>query len=315
MRRAQVFVEALIVEVTAARAAEFGIQWQALNGLNGRGIIGGTNFGSTGQNIIGASANIGSVSQGLNLGIANGTAMLPGGVTIVNLGMLARALETDSNTNILSTPNLLTLDNEEAKIIVGQNVPFITGSYAQTGTTATATPFQTIDRKDVGLTLMIKPQISQGGTVKLQIYQEVSSVDPTTVNNPGGVTTNKRSLESTVLVDEGQIVVLGGLIQDSVGDNRNKVPLLGDIPWLGSLFRYDTRQRTKTNLMVFIRPYVMRDAHSHQGLTQDRYEYLRGEQTKGAMPSDTVLPDLPAPTLPPLSLNNGNKESAGAVKP
>ena len=315
VRRAQVFVEALIVEVTAARAAEFGIQWQALNGLNGRGIIGGTNFGSTGQNIIGASANIGSVSQGLNLGIANGTAMLPGGVTIVNLGMLARALETDSNTNILSTPNLLTLDNEEAKIIVGQNVPFITGSYAQTGTTATATPFQTIDRKDVGLTLMIKPQISQGGTVKLQIYQEVSSVDPTTVNNPGGVTTNKRSLESTVLVDEGQIVVLGGLIQDSVGDNRNKVPLLGDIPWLGSLFRYDTRQRTKTNLMVFIRPYVMRDAHSHQGLTQDRYEYLRGEQTKGAMPSDTVLPDLPAPTLPPLSLNNGNKESAGAVKP
>ncbi len=315
VRRAQVFVEALIVEVTAARAAEFGIQWQALNGLNGRGIIGGTNFGSTGQNIIGASANIGSVSQGLNLGIANGTAMLPGGVTIVNLGMLARALETDSNTNILSTPNLLTLDNEEAKIIVGQNVPFITGSYAQTGTTATATPFQTIDRKDVGLTLMIKPQISQGGTVKLQIYQEVSSVDPTTVNNPGGVTTNKRSLESTVLVDEGQIVVLGGLIQDSVGDNRNKVPLLGDIPWLGSLFRYDTRQRTKTNLMVFIRPYVMRDAHSHQGLTQDRYEYLRGEQTKGAMPSGTVLPDLPTPTLPPLSLNNGSTGSAGAVKP
>jgi general secretion pathway protein D len=315
VRRAQVFVEALIVEVTAARAAEFGIQWQALNGLNGRGIIGGTNFGSTGQNIIGAAQNIGSVSQGLNLGIANGTAMLPGGVAIVNLGMLARALETDSNTNILSTPNLLTLDNEEAKIIVGQNVPFITGSYAQTGTTATATPFQTIDRKDVGLTLMIKPQISQGGTVKLQIYQEVSSVDPTTVNNPGGVTTNKRSLESTVLVDEGQIVVLGGLIQDSVGDNRNKVPLLGDIPWLGSLFRYDTRQRTKTNLMVFIRPYVMRDAHSHQGLTQDRYEYLRGEQTKGAMPSDTVLPDLPAPTLPPLSLNNGSTGSAGAVKP
>ncbi len=315
VRRAQVFVEALIVEVTAARAAEFGIQWQALNGLNGRGIIGGTNFGSTGQNIIGAAQNIGSVSQGLNLGIANGTAMLPGGVTIVNLGMLARALETDSNTNILSTPNLLTLDNEEAKIIVGQNVPFITGSYAQTGTTATATPFQTIDRKDVGLTLMIKPQISQGGTVKLQIYQEVSSVDPTTVNNPGGVTTNKRSLESTVLVDEGQIVVLGGLIQDSVCDNRNKVPLLGDIPWLGSLFRYDTRQRTKTNLMVFIRPYVMRDAHSHQGLTQDRYEYLRGEQTKGAMPSDTVLPDLPAPTLPPLSLNNGSTGSAGAVKP
>lgn len=317
VRRAQVYVEALIVEVTAAKAAEFGVQWQSMNGLNGGGgqIIGGTNFGSTGQNIIGAAQNIGSVGQGLNLGIANGTTTLPGGVAILNLGMLARALETDANTNILSTPNLLTLDNEEASIIVGQNVPFITGSYAQTGTTATATPFQTIDRKDVGLTLRIKPQISQDGTVKLQIYQEVSSVDPTTVNNPGGVTTNKRALESTVLVDEGQIIVLGGLIQNSLSDSKNKVPLLGDIPVLGTLFRYNSRQHSKTNLMIFIRPYVLRDAHTHEGLTQDRYEYLRGEQLKSKMSLGFAIPDTNPPVLPPLSLNDEKPKPANAVKP
>jgi general secretion pathway protein D len=303
VRRAQVFVEALIVEVTAARAAEFGVQWQSLNGLTGRGIIGGTNFGTSGQNIIGASGNISSVGQGLSVGFAKGTTTLPGGATIVNLAMLARALETDANTNILSTPNLLTLDNEEAKIIVGQNVPFITGSYAQTGTTATATPFQTIDRKDVGLTLRIKPQISQGGTIKLQIYQEVSSVDQTTLNSPGGVTTNKRSLESTVLVDQGQIIVLGGLIQDSLSDGQDKVPFLGDIPGLGALFRYNSRQHTKTNLMIFIRPYVLREADSSQGLTQDRYEYLRGEQNNTKLPMGFAIPDMPAPVLPALSLN------------
>lgn len=317
VRRAQVYVEALIVEVTAVKAAEFGVQWQSLSGLNGGGakIIGGTNFGTTGQNIISTAANIGSMGQGLSVGIANGVTTLPGGAAVLNLGMLARALETDANTNILSTPNLMTLDNEEASIIVGQNVPFITGSYAQTGNTATATPFQTIDRKDVGLTLRIKPQISQNGTVKLQIYQEVSSVDPTTVNNPGGVTTNKRSLESTVLIDEGQIVVLGGLIQDSLSDTKNKVPLLGDIPVLGSLFRYNSRQHTKTNLMIFIRPYVMRDAHAYQGLTEDRYDYLRGEQAKAKMSLGFAVPDVTAPSLPPLSLKSENKFPTGAVNP
>lgn len=304
VRRAQVFVEALIVEVTADKAAEFGIQWQGLNGVNGPGaqVIGGTNFGTTGQNIIGATTNIGTVGQGLNIGIVRGQMTVPGLGTVINLGMLARALETDANANILSTPNLLTLDNEEAKIIIGQNVPFITGSYAQTGNAATATPFQTIERKDVGLTLRIKPQVSEGGTVKLQIYQEVSSVQNQTINNAAGVITNKRSLESTVLADEGQIVVLGGLIQDSVNDGDNKVPVLGDIPLLGNLFRYETRRRTKTNLMVFIRPYVLRTAQASQGLTQDRYEYLRGEQQLGQMPPRAILPDMPAPQIPPLDL-------------
>ena len=310
VRRAQVFVEALIAEVTADKAAEFGVQWQALNGINnpGANVIGGTNFGAAGVggNIITAAGNIGTVGQGLNIGIVKGTTTIPGLGTVLNLGMLAKFLENDANANILSTPNLLTLDNEEAKIIIGQNVPFITGSYAQTGNAATATPFQTIERKDVGLTLRIKPQISQGGTVRLQVYQEVSSVLNQTINNAAGVITNKRSLESTVLVEEGQIIVLGGLIQDSVTNGEDKVPVLGDIPLLGNMFRHETRRHTKTNLMVFIRPYVMRDSHSHQGLTQDRYDYLRGEQQQSQLPSRPMLPDMQAPTLPPLSFNNAN---------
>ena len=304
VRRAQVYVEALIVEVEADKAAQFGVQWQALGGVNGSGkqIIGGTNFGTTG-NIIGAATSLSSLGQGLNIGIVNGTITLPGSTTpILNLGMLASALENDTNSNILSTPNLLTLDNEEAKIIVGQNVPFITGSYAQTGSTATATPFQTIERKDVGLTLRIKPQVSEGGTIKLQIYQEVSSVDQTTLNNSAGVTTNKRSLESIVLLNDGQIIVLGGLIQDSVSDTKNKVPLLGDIPLLGNLFRYDSRTRTKTDLMVFLRPYILRTGQDSKGLTQSRYEYLRGVQEKSQMTSNAILPKMPAPLVSPLEL-------------
>lgn len=319
VRRAQIFVEALIAEVTADKAAEFGIQWQDLNGVNraGANVIGGTNFGvaGAGGNIISAAGNIGTVGQGLNIGVVQGTTTIPGLGTVLNLGMLAKFLENDANANILSTPNLLTLDNEEAKIIIGQNVPFITGSYAQTGTAATASPFQTIERKDVGLTLRIKPQISQGGTVKLQVYQEVSSVQTQTINNAAGVITNKRSLESTVLVDEGQIIVLGGLVQDSVSNGEDKVPVLGDIPGLGNLFRHETRRRTKTNLMVFIRPYVLRDGQAHQGLTQDRYDYLRGEQREGQMPSRFMLPDMAAPALPPLSLKSDLPTPVDTVKP
>ncbi len=301
VRRAQVFVEALIAEVTADKVAEFGVQWQSLNGISQAGtqVIGGTNFGTTG-NIITSSANIGTVGQGLNVGIVNGSSTIPGLGQVLNLGMLAKFLESQTNANILSTPNLLTLDNEEAKIIIGQNVPFITGSYAQTGSSTTASPFQTIERKDVGLTLRIKPQISEGATVKLQVYQEVSSVQ--NLNNAAGVITNKRSLESSVLVEEGQIVVLGGLIQDSVSIGEDKVPLLGDIPWLGSFFRHETRRSSKTNLMIFIRPYILRTAIASNGLTQDRYEYLRGEEKSSQLPSRVVMPNMPAPTLPPLAI-------------
>ncbi len=304
-RRAQIFVEALIVEVDATKAASFGIQWQDLNGVTqaGTNVIGGTNFGTPGvsTNIMSAASNIASVGQGLNIGIVKGQINIPGVGTVLNLGALASALETEDNANILSTPDLLTLDNEQAKIVVGQNIPLVTGSYAQTGTTATITPFQTYDRKDVGLTLQIKPQISEGGSIQLQIYQEVSSVDATTLNNPSGPTTNLRSIDSTVLVDDGQIIVLGGLIQNSVSESVSKVPVLGDLPYVGNLFSFKNRTRTKTDLMVFLRPHVLRNENGYAKLTNDRYDYISGEQLKTQMAKSPMLPDIKAPVLPPLS--------------
>jgi general secretion pathway protein D len=300
VRRAQVYVEALIAEITADKAAEFGIQWQDLSGAgkSGTHAFGGTNFGAPGQNILGISASPASADRGLNIGVIKGVVTIPGiSGQILNLGLLVRALETDNNANILSTPTLLTLDNEEARIVIGQNVPFVTGQYALSGAATTPTPFQTVERRDVGLTLRVKPQISEGGTVRLQIYQEVSSVQDNL--NPAGVITNKRAVESTVLVDDGQIVVIGGLIQDSVRDGVEKVPVLGSIPLLGALFTYNTRSRTKTNLMVFLRPTVLRDAQRAESLTGGRYDYILGEQYKAAPPRNPPLPDMEPPTLPP----------------
>ncbi|OIR05883.1 putative type II secretion system protein D precursor [mine drainage metagenome] len=303
VRRPQVFVEALIVEVTADKASELGIQWQTLSGVNSSGtnVIGGTNFGSN-NNIIGASTNIMGVGNGLNVGVVSGTTTLPGIGTVLNLGVLAHALASDTNANILSAPNLMTLDNEEAKIVVGQNVPFITGSYAQTGAVATATPFQTIDRKDVGLTLKIKPQIMQGGSVKLLVSQEVSSVVASTSSAVSGPTTNKRSIDTTVIVDENQIVVLGGLIQDSVNQTASKIPVLGDIPFLGALFRYETREQVKTNLMVFIRPYIMYQSDSYKKVTAENYDKASKARESLRMPDSMVMQnDDKDKALPPLS--------------
>jgi general secretion pathway protein D len=298
-RRAQVFVEALVVEVSTSVASEFGIQWQDLSGLNRSGtqVIGGTNFGGAGQNIIGAASNITSVGQGLNLGIVRGTVRV-NGVDILSLGALARALEADIKNNVLSTPNILTLDNEEAKIVVGQNVPFVTGSYAQTNTSVNS-PFQTIERRDVGLTLRVTPQVTEGGTVKLKVFQEVSSVVPTTNSvRSADLITNKRSVENTVLADDGQIIVIGGLIQDDVKNNDSKVPLLGDIPYLGNLFKYQSRNREKTNLMIFLRPYVLRDGKAANQLTGERYEYIRNEQTNSLREGESLLPPSGGPQLP-----------------
>jgi general secretion pathway protein D len=305
VRRAQVHVEALIAEVTADRATELGIQWQGVPHSSGRtAVIAGSNFNSGGNNIL--SATSGAVSgtpalpgSGLNIGVLNRINV--GGTEIVNLSLLARALETDSNANILSTPNLLTLDNEEARIVIGQNVPFVTGQYAQTGTAVTATPFQTIERKDVGLTLKVKPQISEGGTVRLVVFQEVSSVDSTA--NASGIITNKRSLESTVLLQDGQIIVLGGLIQDSITDGAEKVPLLGDIPFLGALFSYEKKKRTKTNLMVFLRPTIIRTESGADRVTGDRYDYIMGLKDSKAersaeLPGFATLNQAPSNTAP-----------------
>ena len=302
-RRAQVFVEALVVEITAEKAAEFGIQWQDLRGIdrNGTNFIGGTNLGGrgTGSNIIDAAVNLGTLGQGLNIGMVSGTITIPGLGLVTNLGALARALESDANANILSTPNLLTMDNEEAKIVVGQNVPFITGQYAQTGSTTTPSPFQTIERRDVGLTLKVRPQVSEGGAVKLQIYQEISSLRPTTT--AADVITDKRSIESTILVDDGRIIVLGGLISDTMQDGVDKVPLLGDIPGLGYLFKYEKRKRMKTNLMVFLRPHVLRDTAGSDVLTGERYDFIRQKQAEFRMLPHFALPDMQMEPLPELA--------------
>ena len=293
VRRAQVYVEALIAEVTADKAAELGIQWQGAGAnTNGDLVAGGTNFGGSGTNIIGVGTSI-ATGTPLTLGTGFNVGVVRGG----NLGLLARAMQTDADANILSTPNLMMLDNEEAKIVIGQNLPFITGT--QNGTAANPNPFQTIERKDVGLTLKIKPQISEGGTVKMVISQEVSSVQDLT--NPAGVITNKRSLDTTVLVDDGQTLVLGGLIQDQVSKGEFKVPLLGDIPVLGWLFRYETRKSSKTNLMIFIRPSVLRTAKASQSLSQDRYQSMSKLQVESKIPWNLILPSMPAPVSPDIT--------------
>jgi general secretion pathway protein D len=296
-RRAQVYVESLIAEVSADRAAEFGVQWQRALGSNGDSSIGllGTNFGAAGKNILSLATGGGAVlpGSGLNVGVANQT----NGVYV--LGFLARFLESSGAGNVLSTPNLLTLDNEEAKIVIGQNVPFVTGQFTNTNSgTGSVNPFQTIERKDVGLTLKVKPQISENGTVKLTIFQEVSSVQASTVASPNGPTTNKRTIESNVLVDDGSVVVLGGLLQDEFTGSGDKVPGVSDVPFFGNLFKSEARTRKKTNLMVFLRPVVVRDSAATERLSLDRYEQMRtGMQDAQPVP-DAKVPINEAPTLP-----------------
>lgn len=309
-RRAQVYIEALIAEISSDRATEIGIQWQSTNipdGTSGSGAFGGTNFGGAGQNIFGAAANPASVGKGMNLLVGAGTVSIPIGgemVEIFNLGLLARFLETDSRTNILSTPTLVTLDNEAAKIVVGRNLPFVTGQYTSTGSgSGVENPFQTIERRDVGLTLEVRPQISEGGSIKLEIYQEASSVVPT-VDVSLGPVTNTRSIKSTVLVDDGAIIALGGLVEDSFSSGEEKVPLLGDLPYAGALFRYDSRKRTKTNLVVFLRPVIMREQDSYTDLTQSRYDYVIGQQREITDQIRLMPNEPPAPTLPAFDRSN-----------
>jgi general secretion pathway protein D len=301
-RRAQVYIESLIVEVSGGDAADFGFQWQGLGALgDSLNVVGaGTNF-STGPGgaIIGQDANAVlntlSAAKGLTVGLLRRSG------AGISMAVIAKALQSQAKTNIISTPNLITLDNEEAKIVVGENVPFITGQFTTTGGGGVNNnPFQTIERKDVGITLRIKPQIGEGGAVRMTIFQEQSSVksDVAAGTNNAGPSTTKRSIESTVVVDDGTILVLGGLIEDRFVTNRSQVPLLGDIPFIGQLFRTENRERRRSNLMVFLRPIVMRDADSANRLSMDRYDQIRGQQ-QGAQPeSSLVLPINQAPVLP-----------------
>ena len=311
-RRAQVFVESMIVEMDANKAAEMGFQWQGLLGHKGdrAGLIGGTNFGTGAGNIISLS-QLGNGTtavtpsravNGLNIGLLS---MVNG---IYTLGALARFLESVSGTNILSTPNLVALDNEEAKIVVGQNVPFVTGSFSNTGASgSTVNPFQTVERKDVGLTLKIKPQIGEGGVIRMTVFQENSSVVANSASNANGPTTNKNSIETTIVADDGQIMVLGGQMKEQYDGGQDKVPYLGDMPGIGGLFRTETRSRNKSVLLVFLRPVVLRDAQSTRSLAVDRYEAIRAEQ-QGAQPDpNRAIPVNEGPVLPSLPVRPSDK--------
>ena len=302
-RRAQVYVESLIVEISADTAAQLGVQWAGLSGNGGPGFRVGvlTGFSTGGDNLV-QQAGAALSSSAAPLVPGNGLTALLAKQNIngqLGLGVLARALETDTKANILSMPNLITLDNEEARIMVGQNVPFITGQFttAASGGTASINPFQTIERRDIGLSLRVRPTISQGGTVKMAIYQETSNIQQSTAS---GLITSKRSIDTNVLVDDGQIIVLGGLIEDTVSDSIEKVPGLGNLPLLGYLFRYQSKRRTKTNLMVFLRPNIIRNDEQSIALTSDRYDYIRHAQSSVQPVPNILLPTTEIPQLPPL---------------
>lgn len=300
IRRAQVYIESLIVEISAEKAAEFGVQFQFLDGLSesSKQFFGGTNFSTGGGNLLSLLVNPSTANSGLNVGVINGTINVPGVGEVANLGVLVRALESEGNANIIATPTLLTLDNEEAKITIGQNVPFVTGQFTSSATGNN--PFQTVERKDVGTSLTIKPLITQGGTVKLKIFQEVSRVlDSELSTTFGTVSTTKRSIESTVLVEDEQFVVLGGLIQDQDSIGESKVPILGDIPIMGNLFKYENKVRRKTNLFVFLRPVVIRSEEDAKILTMDRYKYLKGFENE-AENNSLFLPNFERPAIPPI---------------
>jgi general secretion pathway protein D len=319
VRRAQVYVEALMVSVDAQKAADFGFQWQGLFAAGTSYVGGGTNFtpgnGNTGDNILNLSLGAAALNNNTSTGgtTAGGAAVasqlsLPsnglniGFVPKINgvytLAALAHFLETNTGANVLATPNLVALDNEEAKIVVGQNIPLITGSYTNTGTTSAGTvnPFQTVERQDVGITLRIRSQIGENGTVRMTIYEENSSVQP----NTSGQVTNKTSVETFVTVDDGAMIVLGGLIKDEYGENESGVPVLASIPVIGNLFKSTGRSRHKSNLMLFLRPIVLRNQGEADRLSVNRYDAIRSQQQSILPDHSYVMPVNDAPLVPPV---------------
>ncbi|SFM47162.1 general secretion pathway protein D [Ectothiorhodospira mobilis] len=294
VRRAQVLVEAVIAEVSDERARELGVQWGVGSERDGVGII---DFGraTPGLSELGMAAETGDWS-----GVELGDGLTLGGIGRsgrVHIAALIRALSGDSASNILSTPSLLTMDNEEAEIVVGQNVPFRTGRAIEESGQA----FDTIQRQDVGVKLTVRPQINEGNAVKLEIEQEVSQLAAGASGSgqdAADLITNKRSLRTTVLVDDGQMVVLGGLIDDVLIQTRDQVPGLGSIPGLGRLFRYDTVRKEKRNLMVFLKPVIVRDRATQTALTAGKYDYIRARQMASRGRGALMLPEDAVPVLP-----------------
>ncbi|RJQ49575.1 MAG: type II secretion system protein GspD [Gammaproteobacteria bacterium] len=287
VRRAQVQVEALIAEVSSDKATDLGVQWRFSGDPDVTGTVGAATVTNSAITLSPTSP-----ASGLTLGFFRNS---------TTLRALINAISKDTDTNVLSTPTLVTLDNQEAEITVGQNVPFITGQFTNTGATTGATnPFQTIERKDVGVKLKIKPQINEGNAVKLDIEQEVSSVSRTTVTGASDLVTNKRSIKTSVLVDDGKIVVLGGLVKDDLSETVEKVPGLGDLPLLGKLFSTTKTALVKTNLMVFLQPTIVRNANDATRLASDKYNYIRAREFESAEDGVELMPFEKAPLLPPL---------------
>ena len=299
IRRAQVLVEGIIAETSAGKSAELGVQWNFIrDAANNSGAAIGTNFDLTGQGINTISRNPAALGDGLSLGYLDGTISVLG-TDILNIGALLRALASDTDTNILATPTLVTMDNSEAEIVVAQNVPFLTGQYANTGaTTPGVNPFQTIERQDVGLTLRLTPQINEGDAIKMAIEQEVSNLSNTTNTGAVDLITVKRQIRTNVIVDDGRLIVLGGLIDDNLRQGVSKVPLLGDIPGLGALFRYRTDNVEKRNLMIFLRPEIMRDGETSQRVSLGKYNMIRNEQLRQREREGMLLEYPDKPLLP-----------------
>ena len=300
IRRAQVLVEAVIAEVSEDTARELGVQWAFSGANNDSGPVGLVNFTNSGSVVSDVINGAADVASGGSFPSIVDNALLGFASTSGSFNYLAvmNLLASDANTNILSTPTLVTLDNEEAEIVIGENVPFVTGSFSSTGANDGATnPFQTIQREDVGLTLKIKPQINEGDALRLEIEQEVSNIADS-VAGAADIVTNKRSIKTNVMVDDGQVVVLGGLIEEKVGESIQKVPFLGDIPFLGALFRSKTADVTKTNLMVFIHPVILRDAAVTAGYTNSKYNYIRALQMQQDEDGVNMIPDKHHPVLP-----------------
>jgi general secretion pathway protein D len=299
IRRAQVLVEAIIAEVTDKTARELGVQWVFNGAKDSSGPVGIVNFTNSGSLIADVINGAASVADGGSFPSIVDNALIGFGKTSGSFNYLAvmNALSSDTNNNILSTPTLVTLDNEEAEIIIGENVPFVTGSFTSTGASDGATnPFQTIQREDVGLTLKIKPQINEGDALRLEIEQEVSSIADS-VAGASDLVTKKRSIKTNVMVDDDQVVVLGGLIEETVTESIQKVPLLGDIPILGYLFKSTTADVSRNNLMVFIHPVILRDDEAANIYTNSKYNYIRALQMGQDEDGINLMPGKQHPVL------------------
>jgi len=309
-----VLIEALIVEVSGNGTQRFGVEWMASGGV-GAGVQNFKNLKTIGAGLATNAAlatpasiatTLSSVAPtGLTLGVVN---------KALSIGALVHAMESDNDANVLSTPNLLTMDNEEAEIVVGKNVPFITGSNASTGT-ANPNPFQTIERKDVGLTLRVTPQISDGNSVRLKIYQEISSVDGQTAGG-GGLTTSKRSIKTVVLANDGQMIVLGGLMRDDNSATVQRVPCIGAVPYLGEPFKFTENTKTKTNLMVFLKPHIIKNGSQIEELTDRKYNNIRKLYEQPVKGGTVIFPQqkkqLPKAMKPSVPISKSN---AGAAQP